>query len=93
MRFYTQFTDHKKQNGINNLVMPTSPPKSDYNLHDFHTTLAISLETTEETSDILQSVKTHLQKERPTLIVFFVFSSQQSSWLDKLKCYFRSDGP
>lgn len=30
-------------------------------------------------------------KERPTLIVYFIFETQKSDWLDKLKCYFNNE--
>lgn len=93
MRFYTQFTDHKKQNGINTIVIPTSPRKANSAMHDFHTTFTVSFETSSEEAEIMESADECLRKERPTLIVFFVYSNQQSGWFDKLRCYFKSDGP
>ena len=53
MRFYTQFTDHKKQNGINTLVNPTSPRKDNKFMHDFHTTFTISFQADSDESEIL----------------------------------------
>jgi hypothetical protein len=90
MRFYTQFTDHRKQNAINNLTMPTSPRKSDYQ-HDFYSTLSVSIENSEDPEEVLKEVSAHLHKERPALIVYFVFAKQRGTWLDKLRCYFNSE--
>lgn len=52
MRFYTQFTDHRKQNAINALLMPTSPRKQESPLHDFHTTLAVSFAQSEDEEEV-----------------------------------------
>lgn len=92
MRFYTQFTDHRKQNAINALVTPTSPRSSQPPLHDFHTTLAVSFPQSEDEEELTEAVQRLILKERPTLIVYFVFARQQASFFDKLRCYFKSDG-
>ena len=52
MRFYTQFTDHRKQNAINALLTPTSPRKLESPLHDFHTTLAVSFAQSEDEEEV-----------------------------------------
>lgn len=57
MRFYTQFTDHRKQNAINSLVTPTSPRKNDSPLHDFHTTLAVSFAQTDDEEEVTDCVQ------------------------------------
>jgi hypothetical protein len=48
MRFYTQFTDHRKQSGINLILNPSLPRKNAYEIHDFHTALTISIEIRED---------------------------------------------
>ena len=89
MRFYTQFTDHKKQSGINHLVNSKSPPKNKNSVHDFHTTLILTLEANEDEEDIILAIKKQLAKEKPTLLAYFVYSAnQEQSWFDKLRCVF-----
>lgn len=44
MRFFVQFSDHKKQNGINELTNPSKVASKKNLLNEFHTTLFFSME-------------------------------------------------
>ena len=53
---------------------------------DFHATLLLSFDNDLPIEEAMEHFQSYIWKDKPTVVVFFVFDKQQGSFLDKFNC-------